>query len=197
MSRRVGGVVAGLAIVAGAGVFAHTAIRAVVSAPDSVGTTSARALASPVPQEAPVRLVIPSLGIDAVVQHVGVNATGNMRAPSNFTDVAWYEYGVAPGQTGSAVIDGHLDNGLGLAGVFRNLAAIPAGADIYVETASSTELHFVVEATSTYPYQGVPLDTLFNRADRPRLNLITCDGAFLPTGRTYDHRFVVWAVLVT
>ncbi|MBU6321735.1 MAG: class F sortase [Patescibacteria group bacterium] len=198
MNRPIAGVLAGLAIILGAGVFAHTAVRALVSAPDSVGTSTPPSRAATLaPRGVPARLVIPVLGIDAPVEAVGVNAAGDMRAPSNFVDTAWYEYGPEPGARGSAVIDGHLDNGLGLAGVFRHLAEIPLGADIYVETASSTRTHFVVEATSTYPYQAVPLGELFNRADEPRLNLITCDGAFLPTGRTYDHRLVVWAVLAT
>ena len=193
---RTGAIVASAIVIAlGAFVFTRTAIHALVSAPDSVGPppASVPAALADAPQALPARLIIPSIGVDAAVQDVGVNKQGNMRAPSDFTDVAWYEYGTVPGERGSAVIAGHFDNGLGLAGVFKKLGMLRVGDDIYVETASSTRLHFLVEATSSYPYQGVPADLLFTRADTVRLNLITCDGAFLPVSRTYDRRLVVYA----
>src|SRR5581483_2097891 len=64
----------------------------------------------------PSRLVIPALSIDANVQYVGVTATGNMATPHGFADVGWYKLGTIPGNQGSAVIAGHVDNGLGMPG---------------------------------------------------------------------------------
>ena len=191
-----GGILAGLAIIAGAGIFANTAVEALVASPEAAGADTAPAAVAPeLMPSLPVRIQIPAIGVDTHIEHVGVNKQGNMRAPSKYADAAWYQDGTVPGQQGSAVIAGHLDNGLGFAGVFRRLSHIPVGADIYIETASSSRLHFIVEATSTYPYKSVPTDLIFNRADTERLNLITCDGAFLPLGRTYDHRLVVYATL--
>ena len=144
----------------------------------------------------PTRLRVPALGIDAHVQEVGVNALGNMAAPNNFTDAGWYKYGTPPGFVGSAVVAGHVDNGLALPGVFKHLDELKIGDDIYVEKKDGTELHFKVTEIQKYPYKNVPLKTLFSRRDLPRLNLITCGGTWVPGERSYDERLVVYTELV-
>lgn len=149
------------------------------------------------PGEEPERLVIPKIGIDAHVQHVGLTASGAMGIPSNFSDVAWYKYGPAPGFMGSAVIDGHLDNGLGLAAVFKHLGELKAGDDVYVERADRMQLHFKVREVVFYDYQSVPLDGVFNKSDGAYLNLITCEGRWVRGERTYDERLIVFTELVS
>jgi sortase (surface protein transpeptidase) len=185
-----------LVIVVASGVFAATLVHATLYAPDSIDssmsvpTTTAPAAADAA--TAPDRLLIPSLSIDAHVQRVGVNAKGLMSAPSNFTDVAWYKNGTIPGKLGSAVIDGHVDNGLGLAGVFKHLGDIQIGDDVYIVTASGAKLHFIVKDIERYPYTGGPVDTIFNAHDAARLNLITCAGSWVKGGHTYNERLVVY-----
>lgn len=177
--------------------FAHTAVRALVSAPEPAPEEAV--LPPPAQAEAslPARVRVPAIGVDAAIQHVGVNGAGNMRAPSNFSDASWYAPGTAPGVEGSAVLAGHLDNGLGLAGVFKRLPELSVGDDVYVETEDGTTLHFVVSGKTSYDYDKVPTDMIFNRADEARLNLITCGGDFLPLRRTYDERLVVFATLAS
>lgn len=143
----------------------------------------------------PARLHIPSLGIEAQVQHVGITAKGNMAAPSNYSDVGWYKYGTVPGTRGSAVIAGHVDNGLGLPGVFKKLRTLKAGEEFILETETGEELRFVIEDIQTYPYKEVSGTLLFNRDDVARLNLITCEGSWVGADRTYDERLVVFAKL--
>jgi|SRR3989338_6243710 len=164
-----------------------------VPAPEREEALEERAL----PEDEPARLRVPKLGIDAFVQYVGVNAKGNMAAPSNFADVGWYKYGAVPGFVGSAVVTGHVDNGLGLPGVFKNLDELEVGDDLYVEKKDGGELHFRVAEIQTYPYTYVPLKILFSRRDLPRLNLITCSGKWLQGERSYDERLVVYAELVS
>lgn len=148
------------------------------------------------PSSLPTRLIIPSLSIDANVQYVTINAKGNMGTPNNFTDVSWYKPGTVPGQLGSAVMAGHVDNGLSLAGVFKHLDTIQVGADVYVKQASGAQLHFIVERVVHYPYTAVPAQEVFNTHDAKRLNLITCVGAWVPGQKTYDERLVVYTRLV-
>ncbi len=188
--------VAVLVLGAGAGVFGMTLLRATVVPPqEQEAEPPARQASAAVSADAPVRLRIPSLRIDAAVQQVGVGKSGNMAVPSNYTDVAWYKYGTTPGFVGSAVIDGHVDNGLALAGVFKHLNEIKPGDDIFIETKGGSLLHFVVEEQTTYDYKSVPLEEVFNRADKARLNLVTCDGAWVAGEKTYDRRLVVYAAL--
>lgn len=161
----------------------------------TVATSSVRETQVALEAAAPARLSIPALGIDARVQHVGRTKKGKMGIPSNFTDVAWYKHGPAPGVQGSAVIDGHVDNALALAGVFKRLAEIRPGDDVYVEQDTGERLRFVVEDVRSYPYDDVPLADLFERSDAARLNLVTCGGTWISKQRTYDRRVVVYTVL--
>jgi len=188
--------VAALVVVA-AFVFVGTAVKATLFSPDPEFQ-----LDIPVAENAhasvalPERVRIPVLAIDTRVEQVGINTKGNMAAPSNYSDAGWYKYGTRPGEKGSAVLAGHLDNGLALDGVFRHLDQLEVGDDIYVETKEGKSLHFVVSATAVYPYTGVPTEMLFTRDDKARLNLITCGGGWLKDAKTYSERLVVYAVLM-
>lgn len=191
--------VALLVVSVGAGVFTSTAVHAVYYAPQTEVASPALEAIAPSqkvsPSDKPARLQIPTLNIDAPVLDVGLGVTGNMAVPPNFTDVGWYKYGPVPGQKGSAVIDGHVDNGLSLAGVFKHLNELSVGDDVYVVTTSGKRLHFVVGDVELYPYQSVPTDEVFGQTDGQRLNLITCDGIWVESGKTYDHRLVVYTKL--
>jgi LPXTG-site transpeptidase (sortase) family protein len=182
-------------MVLGLAVFAVTLARATIFAPDGGIGVPPAAVSVVAPGDVPVTLSIPALGINAHVQQTGVTKSGAMGTPTNFTDVAWYKYGVAPGQVGSAVIDGHVDNGLSLAGVFKHLGDIKLGDDIYVDSQSGQHLHFVVTDIEVYPYKSAPTDLIFNRTDAVRLNLITCQGTWVKGDKTYDERLVVFAQL--
>jgi LPXTG-site transpeptidase (sortase) family protein len=173
--------------------FVATMARAVLYAPDSEMNTVADTVPTSVSD--PARLIIPALDIDAVVQHVGRNAKGSMAVPTNYTDVGWYRQGPRPGQSGSAVIDGHVNNGLGLSGVFERLHELKAGDDVYVRREDGTRIHFVVTGSRSYPYTEAPTEVIFNPAGSERLNLITCDGDWLPEAKTYDERLVVFTKL--
>ncbi|MDB5225741.1 MAG: class sortase [Candidatus Adlerbacteria bacterium] len=180
-------------------VFATTLARAVWYAPDIEMASSTLAAAAPArqaePGDLPERLRIPALGIDAHVKQVGINEAGNMATPGNFTDAGWYKYGTVPGFEGSAVMDGHVDNALALDGVFKHLGDLAPGDEIYVDTASSTPLRFVVVRVESYAAAEVPLDELFNKKGGAYLHLVTCDGAWIKDKKEYDRRLVVYAEL--
>ena len=139
----------------------------------------------------PVELIIPSIKLDYRVLQVGVNEKGEMDVPNgNTKDVGWYEGGTIPGNMGSAVIDAHVF------AAFKNLRYVKVGDDIYVVTRSGKKLHFRAEESLVYKTPQVPAEVLFNRSDARRLNLITCAGKYIPRLETYDHRLIVYAVLV-
>ncbi len=179
--------------------FVTTLVRATLYAPDQEVASSTLAALAPARSatagDLPARLRIPRLTIDAHVKHVGVNAQGLMATPGNFTDVGWYKYGTVPGFMGSAVIDGHVDNALALDGVFKHLQELKVGDDLYVDTASSTTLHFVVTEVASYKAEDVPLERLFGAKDGAHLNLITCTGTWSKAQNEYAERLVVYATL--
>jgi sortase (surface protein transpeptidase) len=161
------------------------------SAPTDAGYTKPVPI---IPPEYPVRFSIPALNIDAKVQDVGITASGAIGSPSNFTDVGWYEVGAVPGNPGVALIDGHVDNGLALAGVFKHLSDIAVGDHVYVTNHAGKKLDFVVTSVDAYDYQHVPLNTILD-STTTGLALITCDGTWVGDRRTYDERLVVTAEL--
>ena len=123
-------------IIAG-GIFAGTLSHAMLSSSEEETTVVPENvikedIALVTTSESPDRLIIPSIHVDAHVQSVGVAKNGNMAVPTNYTDVGWYRKGPLPGETGSAVIDGHVNNGFNLDAVFANLSTLEEGADIYV-----------------------------------------------------------------
>jgi sortase A len=178
-------------------IFTTTIVRAFFYSPDTEIPVPEEKQIETSPLHHPVRLIIPKLNIDADVQEVGINAAGNMGVPNNFTDVAWYKYGVVPGGPGSAVMAGHVDNGLGLNGVFKKLGELEPGDEIIIERRDGKRLAFVVTGKRSYPYDQVPTGIVFNPSGSTRLNLITCEGAWVKTEKTYDQRLVVFTKLAS
>jgi len=140
----------------------------------------------------PSRLRIPSLGINAKIEPVGVRADGAMATPSNFDNVAWYSPGGRPGGQGSAVFAGHVNNALLKSGVFERLSQIKKGDYITVEDAAGKTLVYRVSSVEEY-LPDAPTDALFVTTGASRLVLITCDGDWIPSARSYDKRLVVVA----
>ncbi|MDE2071499.1 MAG: class F sortase [Patescibacteria group bacterium] len=190
--------VAAILMALGAVVFVASTVHALLWAPEAEVVLPYMAEHAPAraaaPGDYPARLYIPALSINAAVQHVGINAAGNMSSPSNFTDVGWYKYGPEPGQAGVAIIDGHVDNGLSLPGVFKHLSTIAVGDEILIDTRGGAHLHYTVTDVQAYPYTNVPNDVLFSAtASSSELRLVTCDGTWVPGAKTYNERLVVFA----
>jgi sortase (surface protein transpeptidase) len=159
--------------------------RAVATAPQAPAA-SARA-APPLP----VRLRIPSIGVDAELESVGVDERGNLAAPSDPRKAAWYREGPAPGEPGDAVIDGHLDWTTGPA-VFWDLERVQAGDEIDVVFQAGVSARFAVADSARYPYDSHP-SGLFSTDGPARLSLITCAGSWDRGRRTYLERLIVHA----
>ena len=140
----------------------------------------------------PARLRIPSLGVNAKVESVGIKDDGAMATPSNFDNVAWYSLGAKPGAQGSAVIAGHVNNALLKSGVFERLSQIKNGDYITVEDSAGKALVYKVSSVEEYQ-PDAPTDALFATTGPSRLVLITCDGEWVPSARSYDKRLVVIA----
>jgi LPXTG-site transpeptidase (sortase) family protein len=140
-----------------------------------------------------VRLEIPAIGVDALVEHVGLTEDLAMDVPSKTENVAWYKLGYRPGERGSAVIAGHLDTATGAPAVFWNLESLEPGDEIFVQGADGIRRRFIVDYHTRYPYDDAPVQEIFGPAPVPRLALITCKGTWDRINRNYSHRVVVYA----
>lgn len=141
----------------------------------------------------PTRLTIPAIGIDAVIEHVGVTPAGAMDAPKGPDTVAWYDLGPRPGEVGSAVIDGHSGWKDAIPAVFDNLYTLHAGDKIYVKNGQGVTTTFVVRKVRIYDSKA-DTSSIFRSSDgKVHLNLITCDGAWSAISKSYAKRVVVFA----
>jgi len=141
----------------------------------------------------PVRLLIPAIGVNAAVEQVGKKDDGSMGTPVKFGDVAWYAPGSAPGQAGNAVIDGHVNNALTTAGVFQHLSQVALGDTITILNASGTQMNFTVSNIEEYPADSAPAASIFATTGPSQLVLITCDGSWVQSKKSFNGRLVVFA----
>jgi hypothetical protein len=146
---------------------------------------------------APTRIRVPSVGIDAAIEPVGVDGRGFMVIPDEVRKVGWYRFGPAPGDpAGAAVIAGHVDTKEQGAGALFPLREIHVDDRITV-TVAGRDLQFRVLGKQTIVKQRLPVEELFARDGSPRLVLITCGGPFIPELSSYRDNLVVVAAPTT
>lgn len=155
-----------------------------------------------VPKDNPRYISIPSLGVeDARVMSVGVTANNLLDAPKNISDVAWYDKSAKPGAGYSAVlINGH-NGGITRNGVFANLGSLEMGTEIIIERGDGEEFTYQVvenKSMSLKEVNSTGMKMMMESADETKegLNLITCDGKWVPQYQQFDRRIMLRAVRV-
>jgi len=142
----------------------------------------------------PTVLRIPKLGLRAKIQAVGLNPQGNMGAPRNVTDVAWYKGGPIPGNQGNAVIAGHF--GKPHQAAFWNLDSLNVGDRIEVTDSAQTVARFTVTQVQRVKPDLATRDHIFGQTTETHLNLITCGGTWHEASKSYSERLVVFSTRV-
>ena len=145
--------------------------------------------------EVPVRLRIPSLGVDAPVGPVGKAADGTVEVPTRWEDVGWFDGGARPGEDGPTVLLGHVDSKAGPA-VFARLPQAPPGTVVEVVGDGGAVTRWRVDRTEQHPKVQFPTEAVYLPALRPELRLVTCGGAFDRASGHYVDNVVVHASLV-
>jgi len=140
----------------------------------------------------PTRLKIPSINVDAVLEYVGIAPDGAMDIPKSPDDIAWFELGIRPGEKGSAVVAGHYGWKNGRAAVFDNLHKLRKGDKLYVEDNKGVIVSFVVREFRSYDPKADSSDVFNSDDGKSHLNLITCEGVWNKTQKSYSKRLVVF-----
>jgi hypothetical protein len=147
------------------------------------------------PPSPPLRIRIPSIRVNAPLTGLGLTESGSLDVPppGNKNLAGWYEAGTTPGEPGTAIVDGHVDNADGPA-VFYDLGALEKGSTIAVDRRDGTTAVFTVDAIEVYQAKDFPDDKVYGAAQRPELRVITCGGGYTrATG--YQGNVVVFAHL--
>ena len=161
-------------------------------------TISATTVKTLLPEQPnPLRLLISAIGINALVESVGVQANGDLATPkyNPWEDVGWYNAGPRPGEQGSAVIDGHVDRPGGSPAVFWRLRELQVGDTVLVTDSAGFTRTFHVARIAFYQPQAAPLQDIFGNSGGTYLNLITCAGDWIPSQQQTTLRLVVYTTL--
>jgi sortase (surface protein transpeptidase) len=143
----------------------------------------------------PTNLSIPAIGLSVSLSTLGTNADGTVQVPTNDQQPGWFRLGPSPGQVGSAVILGHVDNYTG-PGVFFQLRTLVAGDQVYVTLGDGDTAQFAVSSVVMYPKQQFPDQGVYASHGSSALQLVTCGGVFDHQTGSYLSNIVVYSSLV-
>ncbi|WP_435303905.1 class F sortase [Streptomyces phaeoluteigriseus] len=168
------------------------------SAPRTAAPASpdARPVAEHLPRSSPVRLLIPKISVDAPFTDLALGANGQLQAPPphNTNLVGWYAKGASPGETGTAIIAGHVDTATSAA-VFAELAQLKKGDVFRVRRADGRAPVFVVDSVETFDKDRFPSRRVYADTPDAQVRLITCAGDYDRTVKDYTENLVVFAHL--
>ncbi|MGW3173848.1 class F sortase [Streptomyces sp. NPDC001153] len=167
------------------------------AAPDSrVGAGTFSTVPTSLGFSAANRVRIPAIQVNAPVMPVGLDAAGWVAAPppEDPNLAGWFTGAVSPGEKGTAVIVGHVDNQRGPA-VFYGLGALKKGNRIEVLRKDGKTAVFETYGVEVFSKSGFPGDRVYGSKGTPELRVITCGGGF-SRKNGYDGNVVVFARLV-
>jgi hypothetical protein len=143
----------------------------------------------------PTRLRIPAIGVDTPLEKLDLDSHHELQPPKSYDKAGWWRGGVLPGETGAAVVAGHVDSYAGPA-VFYKLSTL-RGGDVVEIRRGKTWVRFTVTTVERYPKNKFPDQRVYQPTPGPELRLITCGGDFDRDRRSYRDNIVVYAILTT
>ena len=139
----------------------------------------------------PLRLRIPAIDVDTRLVKLGLERDKSIEVPDELGVAGWWEGGPRPGQTGPAVIMGHVR--WDAPAVFSRLHTLQRGDEILVDRADGTTARFVVTGQGNYRKVAFPSDLVYYPTLEPELRLVTCGGPIDPATGHYSENLVVFA----
>ncbi len=145
----------------------------------------------------PMRIKIPVIGVNAVIEHVGLDENLAVDVPKGVMNAAWWQDGPLPGNPGNSILVGHYDDYKGDPAVFWDLDKLKIGDRMSVVDGNGGEKTFEVVEIAVYRFDDLSvIDKIYGSTLARNLNLITCGGIWDPVARNYDKRLVIYTRLV-
>ena len=157
---------------------------------------------APVPQgPMPLRMIIESLGVNAPIITLGLDAYRLPEVPYDPYVVAWYDFSARPGQGGNAAFAGHVDwtvNGQPVTGVFWGLRDLQQGSVVKILLEDGSELQYSVTHVLAIDYGDPEGVKVMYPTPNDVITLVSCGGTWIPDsssplGGDYTHRIIVRA----
>ncbi|HSP61176.1 MAG TPA: class F sortase [Ornithinimicrobium sp.] len=163
-----------------------------------VGSTPTEAAAE-VETGPPSTISVRDIGVESVLQPLGLNADGSLEVPAvgpRYDQAGWFTGSPRPGEVGPAVVLGHVNGAGGAPSVFARLAELGTGQRVTVGRDDGSQAHFEVYRVEQYPKDSFPTAAVYGDTSGPELRLITCAGTWDPGTGHYRDNTVVYARLV-
>lgn len=145
--------------------------------------------------EQPARLRIAKLGVDAQIDPLGLDKTGAMAAPAGLDTVGWYnKSALAGGSQYAVLLDGHYGEAW-KPGVFFRLNELALGDTMELEGTQGARLTYRVVEKENTRLEDVDMKKAMMpyAPGKQSLTIITCEGEFDASRKTYDSRVVIYA----
>jgi LPXTG-site transpeptidase (sortase) family protein len=150
----------------------------------------------PLTRSTPAIVDIPKIGARSSLIGLGLNDDETVQVPpiDQPMQAGWYALGPSPGETGPAVLLGHVD-GDSQPGIFKRLNELQVGDEVTVYRADGTTAIFTVSRTQQVAKSAFPTEAVYGETKQPELRLITCGGFFDAARRSYRDNIIVYAVI--
>ncbi|MER5970457.1 class F sortase [Streptomyces sp. NPDC002055] len=154
------------------------------------------AAVTPLPASTPARVKVPTIRVDAPLMEVGLDAEGGIASPpaADKNLAGWFKDAVTPGEQGTAVVVGHVDNASGPA-VFYSLGALKKGHRVEAVRQDGRTAVFEIYGIEVFEKRNFPAERVYGDTGQPELRVITCGGGY-SKGQGYNGNVVVFAKLV-
>lgn len=140
----------------------------------------------------PVRLIIPNINVDALVEYVGLTPNGAVDVPKNLNVVGWFNLGPRPGEKGSSVIVGHYNWTKNTPAAFDDLHKLNINDEIFVEDEKGIIRTFIVREIQIYSKDAIVPEVFSSNNEKSHLNLITCTGIWNKKEQTLSERLIIF-----
>lgn len=140
----------------------------------------------------PLRLKIPKIKTDAIIEHVGMAKDGSVGVPKGPKTAAWFNLSPSPGLNGSSVVSGHSGWKNGVPAIFDNLYKLKKGDKIYVENDKGETITFIVREIKKYNPNAYAPEVFISNDGKSHLNLITCTGVWNIINKSHSKRLVIF-----
>jgi hypothetical protein len=152
-----------------------------------------------VPTARPVAIDIPRIDSRSSLINLGLNSAGELEAPpvDQPQQAGWYAEGIKPGDTGPAVIAGHVNgrvNGVSTPGIFKDLHLLRTGDQVHILRSDNSEVSFVIMRVEQYDKDKFPTQKVYGDTKGPELRVITCGGDYDSAHHRYLDNIVAYGV---
>jgi LPXTG-site transpeptidase (sortase) family protein len=144
----------------------------------------------------PVRIIIPTLEIDAEIEPVGVATDGSLETPKAWKNAGWYKMGANPGQPGNLLINAHYDDNFGRPAAFWQLKNAALGDRVTIVDSYGRRYEYKVTEYNLVSINDPNRTEVFKSDESAKITLITCGGVWIPGKATYDRRLVIKGELI-